>query len=177
MPCTMLVIWEGMETGTETLDQRKRYSKSPASFSGHVSELVLQSCRLKDPSARIASILRDNCGRTVVRVRTAESNNAVALLRGLRDVWPLAKISVVENQLDGFVEVQIVIPREEDERSCALKKASSSKFAELLNVVVFILLFVGTALYLKDMYLHKSYVVSNATSATAPAPDSFDREL
>ena len=173
---------EGM--GIKALDQQQREPGSPGrhggrtpSFSDRVSELILQSCRLKDSSARISTILRDNRGRTVVRVRTGESSDAVSLLRALKDLWPLAKTAVVENQLDGSVEAQIVVPREEDERTYARQRASSSRCAEFLNAAVLVLLLVGAALYFKDVYLHKVYSATNGTADGAHSSTADDREL
>ena len=174
--------------GIETLDQ-ERAPSSPGrpggattpSFSNRVSELILQSCRLKDSSARISTILRDNRGRTVVRVRTGESSDAVSLLRALKDLWPLAKTAVVENQLDGTVEAQIVVPRVEDERIYARQKASSSRCAEFLDAAVVVLFLVGASLYFKDnlfnRYLYKMYSAANATANGTDSSADDDREL
>lgn len=170
----------------ETLDQPQ--CKPPASpgkdggkrvtFSDRVSELILQSCRSKDSSARISTILRDSSGRTVVRVRTGESSDAVSLLRALRDLWPLAKTTVVENHLDGSVEAQIIVPREEDERRYARHKASSSRCAGFLHTAVFVLFFVGVVLYIKDVYYrHVAYSATIGASGGAHASTADDRDL
>jgi hypothetical protein len=162
--------------GLETLNQQQ--AANQPSFSDRVSELILQSCRSKDANARISTILRDNCGRTVVRVRTGESSDAVSLLKALKDLWPLAKTAVVENQLDGSVEAQIVVPREEDERTYARQRAMSSRCAEFLHAAVIVLLLVGLVLYINDVYLiHEVDSTKNATSEEAHAFAADDREL
>ena len=87
-------------------------SRSGSSLSNRISEMILKSCRAKDSGACISSILRDNDGRTVVRVRAGSTNsNAVQMLKALHGLWPLATTAVVENQLDGTVEAQVVVPR------------------------------------------------------------------
>lgn len=114
--------------------------------------MILKSCRAKDSGACISSILRDNDGRTVVRVRAGSTNsNAVQMLKALHGLWPLATTAVVENQLDGTVEAQIVVPRAGDERRAARRRAASSRFAELMRGAVLVLTVVATALYAKDV--------------------------
>ena len=122
----------------------------PLSFSSRVSDAVLSTCRARDESAQISSILRDNDGRTVVRVR-AGSSNAVTLLRALRDLWPLARTSVIENALDGSVEAQIVVPQEADEQAQARRRAESLRCAGFLRMVTLLLLAGALALYARDV--------------------------
>jgi hypothetical protein len=123
---------------------------SQLSFANRVSDAVLSTCRARDADAQISSILRDNEGRTVVRVR-AGSSNAVTLLRALRDLWPLAKTSVIESALDGSVEAQIVVPRERDERAHAMRRAERLRCASFLRMVSLLLLAGALALYVRDV--------------------------
>ena len=143
----------------------KRGHETPQSSTNRVSELILQSCRSKDSEARISSILRDSCGRTVVRVRAGSSSDSPSLLRVLRELWPLAKTSVVENQLDGSVEAQIIVPHAEDERVYARQRASSSKLAEFMHAAVVVLLILGVVVYMKDVCVGSAHSLVNATAA------------
>tara|TARA_B100001175_G_scaffold305176_1_gene302002 strand:+ start:1809 stop:2264 length:456 start_codon:yes stop_codon:yes gene_type:complete len=141
-------------------------------FSNRVSELVLSSCRAKDGGARISSVLRDSAGRTVVRVRSSEeSRNPLKLLSALKELWPLAKTAVIENALDGSVEAEIVVPREDDERASARRRARSTRAAAFLWVVARALLLVGVALYVTELLHMQGWTATPEPNATT------DREL
>lgn len=135
----------------------------PPTHANRVAELVLDSCRLKDPSAHIASVLRDSEGRTVVRVRADPRNNPLDLLRAVKQLWPLATSSVHENALDGIVECEVVVPRQSDEELRALKRAKRSRVAELLLTLAVSTLVIAIAVYANDCYL-------KFTNATSPEP-------
>lgn len=123
---------------------------SQLSFAGRVSETVLATCRARDEGAQISSILRDDQGRTVVRVR-AGSGNPVGLLRALRELWPLARTAVIENALDGSCEAQIIVPRERDEAAQARRRAESLRVACVLRMATLLLLAAAVALYARDV--------------------------
>ena len=124
-----------------------------SSFTERVTEVVLNSCRTIDSGATIASILRDSCGRTVVRVRASDSSDSgtpIKLLGAMKRLWPLATTSVLENALDSIIEAEIVIPTIEDERLQATRWASDGRVLGYARAVSVVLLVIGTLLYLMD---------------------------
>lgn len=124
-----------------------------STFSDRVSELVLKSCRDQEPNATISSVLRDSSGRTVVRVRSSSSaGNPVTLLKALKRLWPLATTAVIDNPLDGSVEAEITVPREEDEFRQARSKARSSRFAEFSMMLGTVMSLVGVLLYAIEVH-------------------------
>lgn len=148
-------------------------AEAPAvTFTDRVSDLVLSSCRLKDNGARISSVLCDSAGRTVVRVRSGEdSRNPLKLLGALKELWPLASTAVIENALDGYVEAEIVVPREADERASARRRARGTRVAECLWFLARALLTVGFALYATELLYAQGWL-------SAPTPNAtIDREL
>jgi hypothetical protein len=114
-----------------------------STFCHDVSNRVLKACKTRDPQCVLSSVLRDSEGRTVVRVRSGDVNNPLSLLHCMTNMWPLAKTAVVENQLDGTVEAQIVIPLLSDERSRARSQAKSLRVSEFLLVVSLVLFLMG----------------------------------
>lgn len=113
-----------------------------ASFAERVSGAVLRSCRLHDSDARIASVLRDSDGRTIVRLK-AGSSSAAQLLESMKQLWPLADTAVVESAFDNTLQAQIVVPSEEDEWKQAQRRASASSCARRLHTAAFVLLSLG----------------------------------
>lgn len=116
-----------------------------------VTRLVLETCRTADPSAHVSSVLRDDAGRTIVRVRTNPNRSTDVLLQQLRAAWPLANCSVHENALDGVVEASIVVPKPQDEKKRALKMAKRSSCSEFLLACAFVLALLSIASYLQDV--------------------------
>ena len=139
-------------------------------FSDLVSERVLVSCRSEEPNASISSVLRDSCGRTIVRVRSSSSSgNPFLLLKALQKAWPLANTSVIDNALDGSVEAEIIVPREQDEVMRAKGRAKSSRLAEFSWMMAVVLFVVGISLHLLDLH-NSQYNDRNSTA-------SDDRDL
>lgn len=86
---------------------------------------VLASCRARDASANISSVLRDGDGRTVIRVSVGQ--NPMQALRAMREAFPFANTKVVENALNGEVEAEIVVPTSEDQCVRAYGYAKSER--------------------------------------------------
>lgn len=137
-------------------------------FAGRAVELVLRACRDVDPGARIASVLRDSDGRTVIRVRsTAQSSEVPSmLLSTMRAAWPLSQTSVVNNALDGTCEAEIVIPTASDQASRARLQAKRSLASRALMHAARLLMIVGTLMYAHDLV---SAATETAANGTAPA--------
>ena len=108
-----------------------------------VSENVLRTFQQHDDGARVVSVLRDACGRSVVRLRSSRSHAADSLLSVMQRAMPLAKASVIENVLDGTVETEVVVPTRADERAVALSKASATLTATALSYAAYILFLAG----------------------------------
>jgi hypothetical protein len=123
-------------------------------FSSRVAEIVLHGCKQVDPGAKIASVLRDSDGRTIVRVRASPGNDSGTPMKllALKRLWPLANTAVVDNPLDGSVEAEITVPREEDEFKQARTKARSSRFSEFSMLLGTVMLLVGAILYAIDVH-------------------------
>lgn len=125
--------------------------RSKASFCRDVSSRVLKACQQIDPNSVLASVLKDNKGRTVVRVRSGESaSNPIRLLGCLKERWPLANTAVVENSLDGTIEAQIVIPNAGDEWKSATNKAKAAKISEAMLLISMVSLVAGLAQFALD---------------------------
>tara|TARA_B110000858_G_scaffold192977_1_gene244629 strand:- start:734 stop:1192 length:459 start_codon:yes stop_codon:yes gene_type:complete len=138
---------------TDRTSSPSREGARRSTFPDRVSELVLKSCREQEPNAIISSVLRDSTGRTVVRVTSSSSSgNPITLLRALKRLWPLANTAVVDNPLDGSVEAEITVPREEDEFTQARTKARSSRFSEFSMLLGTVMLLVGAILYAIDVH-------------------------
>lgn len=125
-----------------------------STFSQRVSEVVLRSCQQHEPEARIASVLRDSDGRTVIRLRAGGGKGSVKLLKALQQLWPLAETSVLENALDNSVQAEITVPRERDEWRQAQRRAAGAAFSRASLAVAFLFLALGAALYAAELAGH-----------------------
>ena len=127
-----------------------------ATFSQQVSGVVLRSCRQHDPDARIASVLRDSEGRTVIRLRAGDGKSSVKLLKSMQQLWPLAETSVLENTIDGSVQASITVPREEDEWKQAQKRAAGATLSKASLAVALLCFALGAAMYASELAGHNS---------------------
>mgnify|MGYP004059783499 CR=1 FL=1 len=125
-----------------------------ATFSQRVSDVVLRSCQQHAPQARIASVLRDSEGRTVIRLSAGEAKGSVKLLGALQQLWPLAKTSVLENVLDNSVQAELTVPSESDEWKEAKRRAAASAFAKISLAIALLFLALGSALYASELADH-----------------------
>lgn len=121
------------------------------SFAQRVSGVVLKSCQQYEPATRISSVLRDSSGRTVIRLSAGNGKGAARLLRALNALWPLAETSVMENAIDGSLQAEIKVPREEDEFRQAQRRASASAFSKASLAVALLFLALGCALYAAEL--------------------------
>ena len=117
-----------------------------------VSDSVLATFRKHDEGARVVSVLRDACGRSVVRMRSSKDQTAISLLKVMQNAMPLAKTSVIENSLDGTIETEVVVPTRADERAAAHRKAASTTTATLLMFVAQIMLWGGVAVWAASVW-------------------------
>ena len=112
-----------------------------------VSDSVLDTFREHDEGARVVSVLRDACGRSVVRMRSSKNHTAISLLKVMQSAMPLAKSSIIENSLDGTIETEVVVPTRADERAAAHRKAAATATAAVLMFISQMMLWGGVAMW------------------------------
>ena len=118
----------------------------------NVSESVLNTFKKHDDGARVVSVLRDACGRSVVRMRSSQNHNSISLLRLMQNAMPLAKASVIENSLDGTIETEVVVPTRADERAAALRKAAETTTATAMKLLAHTLFWSGVAMWAASLW-------------------------
>lgn len=124
--------------------RRRAEARTSAS---RVSDEVLCFCRAVDADASISSVLQDERGRTVVRVRASGAKEPAAIATALRARWPLAAVSTVFCALDGAAEVQLVAPHTAERMARALALAARGRGPRLLSTV-------GWAALVSGLLLH-----------------------
>lgn len=129
---------------------RSPHDKRP-SFSEGVAQRVLDACRRDDPDARITFVGRDEDGRTRVRIRAGNGASVQTLQRGLQRLMPYARVRTSEDILDGSVQVEIVVPTEEDERGKAWEIEAQRPVYRVLLTGSLSLLLVGCGMYLSEI--------------------------
>ena len=133
--------------------------------SEHAASLVLRECRKHDPRACLSSVLRDEHGHTIVRVRAPEEmRSAKDLLRCLNELWPLTKTSLVHNCIDATHNVEVVVPHQRDEWLYAVSHAMSTPIALRSRQMAAWLLGLGVLLYAVEMCLTLRF--SSSAAAT-----------
>jgi hypothetical protein len=118
-----------------------------ARSTNELSRSVLAACQVADPAAKITYVGCDPDGRTVVRVRASEASSACTLQRRVQGVMPLARVSTVENALDGSMHAEVTLPTRRDEWRTAHAAASQNKVLRLLHLAGGAMLLLGTALW------------------------------
>jgi hypothetical protein len=82
-------------------------------------ETLLERVRPIDEGAEIASVSRrDYDDATLVCVRTSAKDSS-GVLNALRSMLPLARVSLVENVMNGRTEAQVLLPSPEEQREIA----------------------------------------------------------
>ena len=76
-------------------------------------------------------------------VRLVTTAGSLGMVQALRDAWPLASVSLVENLVDGRTEAQVLLPNEAEQRQVAKAIAQFSRWQEplrkLANVLIALL--------------------------------------
>lgn len=92
-------------------------------MAGHAATLgdavvrrAMAVCGAVDATARLSSMTADEHGTTCVRMRCGDACATPALQTALQNAAPLARASVVESVLDGYVEVALAVPSRAEER-------------------------------------------------------------
>jgi len=88
-------------------------------------ESILKRVQQFDTGAEIASVRRteEDGG---VRVRVSTKTSAHGMLQALRDAWPLASVSQVENLVNGRTETQVLLPDDAEQQELARHIAARS---------------------------------------------------
>lgn len=87
---------------------------------------VLNTVHSIDARASIASVSRwEHDNSTLVRIRTKDLHDGSmdGLVSTLRRAWPLARVSLVENMVEGYTQAQILVPSADEQRSLARAQA------------------------------------------------------
>ena len=86
-------------------------------------ETLLEHVRPIDKGAEIASVSRrDYDDATLVCVRTSNEDSK-GVLSALRQLLPLARVSLVQNVMNGRTEAQVLLPSAEEQREIAVAMA------------------------------------------------------
>lgn len=81
----------------------------------------------------------------LVRVATKMGQGRSGLVQALRDQWPLASVSLVENLVDGHTEAQVLLPNESEQRHLAKIMAHLSGGQAVLRKVANVLIVILAA--------------------------------
>ena len=99
---------------------------------------VLSTVRDVDRNAAITSVSRwDHDSATLVRVRAGEANSGGApfgIVDALKRAWPLARVSLVENVVEGTTEAQMLVPSRDEQRDIARQQAYGSRLARRVRL-------------------------------------------
>ena len=111
-------------------------------------ERVLSTVRNVDKNASISSVAKwDRDDSTLVRIKTSNQMYTVALQAALRCAWPLARITTVENYVEGTTEAQILLPSEAEKRCTAYDMAMNAPSARRLGRLANLLLLAGVVAF------------------------------
>jgi hypothetical protein len=105
------------------------------SLAARLGTAVETAARVVDATARISSISRwDHDDSTLLRVST-DTGASFGVADTLRRRWPLATVCVVNDDVNGMTQTQILVPSGEDQRHLASSLASESGMARWLAAV------------------------------------------
>ena len=97
-----------------------------ATLAQQLCRRVLNSMHAVDASASITSVSRwDHDNATLVRIRASEAHEGAphGVVAALRQHWPLARVSLVENLVEGTTEAQMLVPSTDEQRMLARDQA------------------------------------------------------
>jgi len=105
---------------------------TPSSLAQQLCRRVLSTARKVDSDAKITSVSRwDHDHATLVRVRASDSQSGTPfhIVAALRQSCPLARVSLVENVMEGTTEAQMLIPSCLEQRDIAHQQSLGSPVA------------------------------------------------
>lgn len=101
---------------------------------------ILKRATALDMHARIAGIARrDADDSTLVRIRTS-NDTSLGVLAALRETFPLATVSLVQNLVDGKTEAQMLLPNAEGQLANAKILANYGRGQKPLRLLANLLL-------------------------------------
>ena len=93
--------------------------EEPTTLARQLCRRVLSAAKTVDDQARITSVSRwDTDNSTLLRINTG-LGSPMQLAERLRAVFPLAKVSLTENVVEGTTEAQILVPSDGEQRELA----------------------------------------------------------
>ena len=102
-----------------------------------VCQRVLSIVHKVDDGASVSSVARwDHDDSTLVRVRMSTNGVQHRILDSLRTAWPLARVTLVENVVEGVTEAQVLVPSQHDQLCAARDMAQSTPLVRLLSTAV-----------------------------------------
>lgn len=104
----------------------------PVTLAQQLCRRVLSTVQNVDRDASIASVSRwDHDCSTLVRVRAGQGQTGTpfGILDALKQAWPLARVSLVENIMEGTTEAQMLVPSHDEQREIAHQQAFESRTA------------------------------------------------
>lgn len=105
---------------------------------------VLGTVRTVDKGASISSVAKwDRDDSTLVRIKSSNQMYAMAMQAALRCAWPLARITTVENYVEGTTEAQILLPSEAEQRCVAYDMAMDAPRSRTLGRLANFLMMTG----------------------------------
>lgn len=109
----------------------------PSTLAQQLCRRVLTTVQSIDRNASIASVSRwDHDCSTLVRVRAGETktNAPLSIVNALQRSWPLARVSLIENVMEGTTEAQMLVPSREEQREIARQQAFDSRAAKRVRI-------------------------------------------
>ena len=119
-----------------------------------VCERILSSAKRFDAAAKITSVSRRDVDDGILVRLAAQKDKTLALTKALREAWPLASVSTVENLVNGHTEAQVLLPSEAEQQEIAKSLAERSPLQRPLRLAantLLALLAVACAFKLADI--------------------------
>ena len=117
-------------------------------------ERILSSAKRFDAAAKITSVSRRDVDDGILVRLAAHKDKTLALTKALRDAWPLASVSTVENLVNGNTEAQVLLPSEAEQQEIAKSLAERSPLQRPLRLAangLMVLLAIACAFKLADI--------------------------
>jgi len=98
---------------------------------------VLSTVQAVDTDASITSVSRlEHDSATLVRIRAGGSRNPHGILSALIRAWPLARVSLVENVVEGTTEAQMLVPSRDEQQLLARQQALTTTSTRITRVII-----------------------------------------
>lgn len=103
-----------------------------------ICERILERAQQFDSTVEVAAVARRDADDGIL-VRLATKTAPGGLVDALRDAWPLASVSLVQNRVSGRTEAQVLLPNEAEQRALAKSLAKLTVFQTVLRKVTSLL--------------------------------------